>query len=357
MHKLLKRQLRKSGATVDEKFLALVDQAYKDADADRALLERSLEISSREMRELYEQLEANAQRKIQQSQSRLERILHELRKHYFLYSYDKSFTLTYLSDAIEEILGYTPGEIVGTKFTDYLTDESINDAVIESALLTLQGESTGSLIISVWHKNRSKRYLEIDSYPLVDGKGEVYGVEGLARDITQQYILQQELAYLSSHDTLTGLANRSSLYTQLEYLIEDSKRHGQSFALFYIDLDNFKDINDFLGHDEGDRLLKRFAQLLQKHARSNDIAARIGGDEFILVYTDINAAKAEKLAKRLFESIQQEIIPLYRELQLSASIGIALYPKDALDAQELLKKADIALYRTKNGGKNRFSTY
>ena len=357
MHKLLQRQLKKSGAVVDEKFLALVNQAYIDADEDRELLERSLEISSQEMRELYEKLQKSTQEKIKQSEDKLNRLLYELRTQYFLYSYDTDFIITDVSASIEDILGYTPNEMIGTNFSKYYTDDAINKVSLDLAKKAIQGKETNSRIVSVQHKNGDIRYLEIDSYPLYDKNTQVSGVEGLAKDITQQFLLQQKLDYLSNHDSLTGLSNRHSLYNQLEYLIKDAKRHQQSFALFYIDLDNFKAINDILGHDEGDKLLQEFAHLLKAHARANDIVARIGGDEFILVYTDINEQTRDTLAQKLLESINSEITPKYKKYNLSASIGIATYPQDGTSMHQLLKSADSAMYKVKHSSKNSFANY
>ncbi len=357
MHKLLQRQLKKSGAVVDEKFLALVNQAYIDADEDRELLERSLEISSQEMRELYEKLQKNAKEKIKQSEDRLKRLLYELRTQYFLYSYNTNFIITDVSDSIEDILGYTPKEVIGTNFSKYYTTEEINKFSLNLAKKTIEGEETNSRIVSIYSKDGKVHYLEVDSYPLHDKNGHVIGAEGLAKDITQQFLLQQKLDYLSNHDSLTGLSNRHSLYNQLDYLIKDAKRHQQSFALFYIDLDNFKAINDILGHDEGDKLLQEFAHLLKAHARANDIVARIGGDEFILVYTDINEQTRDTLAQKLLESINSEITPKYKKYNLSASIGIATYPQDGTSMHQLLKSADSAMYKVKHSSKNSFANY
>lgn len=167
--------------------------------------------------------------------------------------------------------------------------------------------------------------------------------------------MRKKLDYLSNHDALTGLLNRHALYIQLEYLIKDAKRHQAPFALFYIDLDNFKAVNDTLGHEEGDILLVKFAKLLQSHARTNDLIARIGGDEFILIYTDIDKQKTHTLAKKLLESINSEIAAHYKEQNLSASIGVSCYPKDATTTRELLKSADGAMYAVKNSGKNSIS--
>ena len=353
MHKLLQRQLKKSGATVDEKFLKLVDEAYKAADEDRELLERSLEISSQEMRELYEQIQKQAAEKVAQSQAKLDRVLFELRFEFFFYSYDKDYVITYLSDGVENALGYLPNELIGRKFTELCTSETLNKETLEFIQEILNGEHPGSRIFSIYHKNGSVVYLEVDSYPLYDNNGKIIGAEGLAKDVTKSYLTQQKLDYLSNHDSLTGLLNRHALYTQLEYLMKDSKRHRESFALFYIDLDNFKAVNDTLGHKEGDALLVKFAQLLQSHARVNDLVARIGEDEFILIYTDVNKQKTQALAQKLIASINSDIVPYYKEQKLSASIGIANhYPKDEIDIQDLLKNADQAMYKAKNSGKN-----
>lgn len=357
MHKLLQRQLKKSGTTVDEKFLKLVDAAYEAADEDRELLERSLEISSGEMRELYEQVKKQAEQKIRQSEARLEQVLHELRFVILFYSYDKNYTLTYVSDGVEDALGYKPQELIGTKFTELYTSDAINDEALQLAKHTLEGERYGSRIVSLYHKNGDVVYLEVDSYPIYDENGELTGAEGLAKNITESYLMRKKLDYLSNHDTLTGLLNRHALYIQLEYLIKDAQRHKEAFALFYIDLDNFKAVNDTLGHEEGDILLVKFAKLLQSHSRANDLIARIGGDEFILIYTDIDKQKTQTLANQLLESINKEIVPRYREQKLSASVGVACFPKDATTVRELLKSADSAMYRVKNSGKNSISFF
>lgn len=167
--------------------------------------------------------------------------------------------------------------------------------------------------------------------------------------------MRKKLDYLSNHDPLTGLLNRHALYIQLEYLIKDAQRHKTPFALFYIDLDNFKAVNDTLGHEEGDILLVKFAKLLRSHARGNDLIARIGGDEFILIYTDIDKQKTQALAKKLLESINSEVASHYKAQKLSASIGVSCYPKNATTAKELLKSADSAMYAIKKSGKNSIS--
>ena len=355
MHKLLQRQLKKTGAVVDKKFLDLVDQAYRDADTDRELLERSLEISSQEMRELYDELQKSSQQKIKKSEERLVQLMNALHDQYFWYSYDLNFKLVDISDSVTDILGYTPQELVGKNFRHFHMEDPVNEGSLELTHKILQKGEVHSAIVATRHKNGSVRYLEVNAHPLFDEEEKIYGAEGLTKDITQQYFLQKELDYLSNHDQLTGLLNRHSLYNQLEYIIKDAKRNRHEFSLFYIDLDNFKLVNDSLGHDEGDRLLKNFAKVLQKHIRTNDLFARIGGDEFVIVFTNTDENIKQTLADKILQSIQNKIAKKYKKFNLSASIGIATYPKNGVTAEDLLKSADRAMYSIKHSGKNSYA--
>ena len=357
MHKLLKRQLKKTNATIDKKFLELVNQAYIDADEDRKLLERSLEISSKEMRELYNNLKKTSQIELKKSENRYNRLVHELRHQYFFYTYDKNFIFTYISDSVKDILGYDAKSVIGTNFTNYYTKEDINANSIKLSEQIVQGDKIEPRVVSVYHKNGSIYYLEVDSYPIFNDKKEVVEIEGIAKDITQQHKAQLELAYLSNHDALTGLMNRYSLYNQIEYVIHEAKRNKKSFSLFYIDLDNFKLVNDTFGHNEGDKLLKDFSKSLKKHLRQNDILARIGGDEFVLVYTDTHPNNNYELAQNLLQNISNDITKRYKNLHVSASIGISSYPKDGQTVDALLKSADTAMYIIKQNGKNNFSIH
>jgi diguanylate cyclase (GGDEF)-like protein/PAS domain S-box-containing protein len=354
MHKLLQRQLKKTGTKIDEMFLNLVDQAYEDADEDRRLLEHSLTVTSEEVRELYEALESKMQKKLRETEERYERLVHELRDQYLFYAYDKDFILTYISESVTDLLGYEEEDVIGRCFTDFYTDDNINQLSIESLEMLTKGDKVPSRIVSVYHKNGEIRYLEIDSYPVLDENGDFIMAEGIARDITRQFTIQKELDYLSSHDMLTGLTNRYSLTNQLEYIISNSKRNKQRFSLFYIDLDNFKLVNDTFGHDQGDALLKNIARTLKKHVRENDIFARIGGDEFIIIYTDITDADIVHLAQTILQEIKTILTPEQKALQVSASIGISSYPKDGESVDMLLKNADNAMYAIKQQGKSGF---
>jgi diguanylate cyclase (GGDEF)-like protein len=167
--------------------------------------------------------------------------------------------------------------------------------------------------------------------------------------------LNQELSFTSLHDPLTGLANRSNLQIQLEIAIHNANRNQNMFALLFVDLDHFKNINDTLGHDVGDALLKVVARRFKSTLREKDIIARIGGDEFVIVLTDIqNTYAIEQVINKLLHLFKHEWNILEHNLKLSCSIGVALYPDDTHEIEELMKYADIAMYQAKANGRNQF---
>ena len=357
MHKLLKRQLKKTGANVDnvdKDFLALVEQAYQDADDDRKLLEHSLEVSSLEMQELYHKLAKQAQEQLKLSEDKYNALTYELRNHYYFYSFNKSFLLTYLSDSVYNITGYSKEELIGTPFTQHLTSHPMNANLNELATKLFSGEKVAPHIINISHKDGSDLFLELSSFGVYDDNKHLTNVSGIARDITQEYIAQQKLHHLSNHDALTGISNRHSLYNQLEYIIVDSKRNKKNFSLLFIDLDGFKAVNDTYGHKTGDILLQKVTQRIQKQIRQSDLLARIGGDEFIVVLTDVDKEFISKISQEILQNLEKTFLIQENTLNISASIGIATYPKDGENNDALLNNADKAMYTIKNSGKNNF---
>lgn len=165
---------------------------------------------------------------------------------------------------------------------------------------------------------------------------------------------QDRLQYIAAHDNLTGLYNRHTFERCLKEAIVNSKNNNQYFSLFILDIDNFKAINDKLGHSEGDLLIKQFTQELISLARQNDIFARIGVDEFALIIPNLNSPLfAKKLAERMLKNMQSRS-PIDPNKNTTASIGIAIYPLDGETSAELIKKADIAMYNAKKSGKNTY---
>ena len=177
-----------------------------------------------------------------------------------------------------------------------------------------------------------------------------------------QYMVRQQaeeaVKLVATHDALTGLPNRVMFNQRLSHAIDQSQRHGRRLAVMFIDLDRFKVINDTLGHDAGDELLRDVAKRLKENLRATDTVARLGGDEFVVLIEDVpDPLYAGSLAQKLIAALNTGFMLLEKEYHISASIGISAYPDDGDDLQTLLKNADIAMYRAKDQGRNTFRFY
>ncbi|MCX7176313.1 MAG: EAL domain-containing protein [Proteobacteria bacterium] len=207
-------------------------------------------------------------------------------------------------------------------------------------------------------KDGSIRWYSASGIPIFDDQGNFKGYRGVGRDITEKKRYQAELENQANHDALTGLANRLLLNDRLEHAIALAERHDKTVAVIFVDLDHFKDINDSLGHAVGDQLLQAVAKKISACVRDVDTVARPGGDEFVLVLAE---DQTENDAMVAIGRIMSNVSGLYHvaglELHVSCSIGASLYPKDGRDAGTLLMHADTAMYRAKDGGRNRYAFY
>ncbi len=189
--------------------------------------------------------------------------------------------------------------------------------------------------------------------------GAIY-LAGFGTDITEYKRARNRLEHLATHDRLTGLPNRNLFFDRLQHGLDTAARHGQQLAVLFVDLDNFKLINDSFGHQKGDLLLTRVADNLQACMRKQDTVSRFGGDEFTVIAEDIREAP-EDIVAATAERILQEVAVCYdlggRQATLSASVGIAFYPRDGKDGITLLNCADAAMYRAKEIGKNNYQFF
>ncbi|MCW8822417.1 MAG: EAL domain-containing protein, partial [Sulfurovum sp.] len=217
--------------------------------------------------------------------------------------------------------------------------------------------NSGILEFEIQGLKGKRRWLETHAVPMRDANKKVTTLLGITRDVTQRKESEKHIQYLANFDILTGLPNRVKLDEQLTYLINLAKRKQTSFALMFIDVDNFKDINDTLGHNIGDILLVELSKRLKSILRDEDTLARLGGDEFILLLPESNVDEAQKVAQKLLYAIQAPFSIEQYELNITASIGIALYPTDGLDKETLSKNADAAMYRAKEAGRNGYSFF
>jgi diguanylate cyclase (GGDEF)-like protein len=191
---------------------------------------------------------------------------------------------------------------------------------------------------------------------LGDEDGRPTGLMSSGLDVTERRAAEDEIAYLAYHDPLTGLPNRSLLQEHLDVALARARRQGTAVALLYLDLDDFKLVNDSLGHAAGDRLLTKVALRLANRHRTSDVLARQGGDEFLLLLSDLPPDEAEAVARTtagaLVASLQMPFVIGGAEFHIGASVGISLFPRDAEDAETLLGHADAAMYQAKAAGRD-----
>jgi len=211
---------------------------------------------------------------------------------------------------------------------------------------------TGTLEFEITGLHGTRRWLETHAAPLHDTNGGIENLLGITRDITARKQADKRIQYLAHFDSLTGLPNRAQLDDLAKYAISLAQRNQQAVALMFLDIDNFKDINDTLGHSVGDALLVELARRLRGALRDEDTVARLGGDEFIFLLYGVNADGAAQVAQKLLDVIDLPCKVEQYDLNVTGSIGIALYPEDGADLETLFKNADAAMYRVKQEGRH-----
>jgi diguanylate cyclase (GGDEF)-like protein len=175
----------------------------------------------------------------------------------------------------------------------------------------------------------------------------------VVRDISERKLAEKKLTHLALYDQLTGLPNRTLFRESLAYSLSQARRSKAVMALLFIDLDGFKKVNDTLGHDAGDQLLKEVAKILKSVIRESDMAARIGGDEFTVILNSVQDRKqAVHIAEQIINTVKLPMWISGNQVKVSASIGIALYDEHAHNIEDLIKAADAAMYLAKSGGKD-----
>ena len=264
--------------------------------------------------------------------------------------------LRFASPAAERTLGLRPEDVVGRNLLDlWAGDDSERLKAFLGEVAATAGEAVGPVEMRI-DRARDRYVLEIVGSNLTADPA----VQGLAlnfRDITERKALEEQLRQLAFHDSLTLLANRSLFRDRVQHSLTLAQRGRHQVAVMFLDLDNFKIVNDSRGHDAGDRLLQAVARRLVQSTRTSDTVARLGGDEFaILVEGFSTSVEVERLAASLVETLEQPFTISATEIRVSASIGIAFSGLE-VGADSLLSKADIAMYHAKAAGKNRFVAF
>jgi len=263
----------------------------------------------------------------------------------------------------KKLLYYEESEILGHSIEKvYSKNNEKNPKQLLEELLEKEEISFEAYLVK---KDKQEVICDISLSLLRDDDCRIIGAIGYSQDITDKKIVQMQLQeqrdklnYLAHHDMLTNLPNRILFYDRLEQAIAYAQRNNKLFALLFLDLDQFKQINDSLGHDAGDIVLQEVAKRLTKTLRLEDTLSRLGGDEFTIILRDIkDKSDVITVCKKIIEVIKEPIIIESNALHISSSIGISIYKEDAVEAKELIKFADTAMYKAKEEGRDNFQFY
>lgn len=269
---------------------------------------------------------------------------------------DPNGILVYVNESLVDLLEASTNELVGKKITelDMSSDTDLYKRILEVA--NTEEDYRGDVTIRL-HSGKEKTY-ELVFTPVLDEEGKVEAIAGSSRDITERKAGEQQTWQAANFDLLTGIPNRRLFFDRLRQGLKDSERNKTLLALLFIDLDRFKEANDGLGHEGGDTLLKLAAERIGSCVRENDTVSRIGGDEFTVILKDVHRADEVRLvADKVRSELNRQFSIQGQNVQISGSIGIALYPCDGNEASTLVGAADKAMYTAKEAGGNKIRFY
>jgi len=270
---------------------------------------------------------------------------------------DGSDSIDYANPALAELTGHAAGELAGRSLEQLLADQ--DDAAARTALHeAVHGQSDVQMMVRGRHRNGRNWWAQLHVAPVGGSEGRHTHRVCVLTDMTSTMDYQAQLEHQASHDALTGLPNRNLCGDRLAQAISYAQRYGHTVWVVFLDLDNFKQVNDNLGHEAGDDLLRAVAARLGACVRDTDTVARMGGDEFVLVLLDgQDATPSQAMLGKILDSIAAPVLLGGREHAVSCSMGVSLYPADSSEPQLLMRYADIAMYRAKENGRNQVQFY
>jgi len=276
----------------------------------------------------------------------------------YVWEADTHGRFTYVSSRVQSVWGYSDQELIGHGSSDFMPRGEA-DRVREWLQQHMQSDgSYRDLEHRILTKQGEMRWLLVNCVAIHDEHGRPAGYRGTGRDITDRKSAEARISYLATRDPLTELPNRVLFNDRLEQGIVAARRSGQSLALMFIDLDRFKNINDSLGHEVGDLLLKEVGARMQDCIRKGDTLSRLGGDEFVVTLEGLQQAEdAAQVAAKIIKALARPFEIAGYTLNTSCSIGISIFPEDADDDRTLMKNADTAMYHAKEKGRNNYQFF
>ncbi|SJZ50407.1 PAS domain S-box-containing protein/diguanylate cyclase (GGDEF) domain-containing protein/hemerythrin-like metal-binding domain protein [Trichlorobacter thiogenes] len=270
--------------------------------------------------------------------------------------FDRDWTMEFLSDGCLLLTGYHSDDLVQNKrlaFNDLIVPE-YREQLWNSWQKAIQSRQPVRLEYRITTSDNKEKWVLEQGVPIFDSNGQVQALEGIIVDISELKQIEAQIQHLASYDNLTNLPNRALFSDRIDRALLSTQRHSSKLALFFVDLDQFKPINDELGHDVGDWVLQVAAQRMTESVRESDTVARIGGDEFAVLLQSITTwPDARNVAEKIRTALNRPFItPAGVTLTISCSIGVALYPDNGNTQRDLLHAADEAMYRAKKGGRN-----
>jgi diguanylate cyclase (GGDEF)-like protein/PAS domain S-box-containing protein len=272
-----------------------------------------------------------------------------------IYFKDRQCRLLRASRKMADSLGFSdPADLIGKTDTDLYGEAFGRGTRLDDIRVMETGRPIIGLIESRQLEDGQTNWTLSTKLPIRDECGNVIGLVGITRDINEIRETEVALQHLATHDSLTDLPNRFLMVDRLSQLLARAKRSRSAFAVLYMDVDRFKDINDSRGHEFGDHLLRVVARRLRKSVRQSDTVARIGGDEFVILLEAVDeVGEAEAVALKVKSILARSLTVARQRVSVTVSIGISFYPQDGADPDALLRAADYAMYLAKRDGGNR----
>jgi diguanylate cyclase (GGDEF)-like protein/PAS domain S-box-containing protein len=267
--------------------------------------------------------------------------------------WDRRHRITAWNPAAEAIFGFPLYEALGKSVPTLLASEEERKNVEDMCRELVESSEGNKTTLANCTRAGGTIHCEWYNTPLADGAGEVIGFASLVQDITERLNTERTIHYMAHHDALTGLPNRRLMQDRLNQAIMAARRKQRHVAVLFLDLDRFKVVNDTLGHDTGDFILKDVGRRLLTCVREVDTVSREGGDEFVVILPDLERPEhARVVADKILKELARPVEIGGQEIHITPSIGISHYPNDATDVQQLLKHADNAMYQAKDAGRN-----